>query len=119
MSIENSSFSVPGINRTGSLSPIQHPITSLFVDKIPPTPYTVRVSETNQAYTTQANNPGFEGQVCFYYDQENQQYPWMYVVVDINGTLTWSRVSFVSKIIDTNTGLPYDPLSQFYNPLSR
>lgn len=49
-------------------------------------------------------NPEREGQVLIYNAQNETT---MYVVVDINGTLTWKRCVALTGYIDSTTGKPF------------
>ena len=122
MAIDPSTFSVPGVSRVEPWGSYRLPIVIYIVDKIPPTAFTSQRSLTypyNLGYTTVSNNPLFEGQVCVYYDQANEDYPNMYIVIDIDGTLTWKIVDFSAGTIDPSTGKAWDPLASFYTPLAR
>jgi len=54
--------------------------------------------------TFTSQNPEREGQVLVYNAQNETT---MYVVVDINGTLTWKRCVALTGYIDSTTGKPF------------
>jgi hypothetical protein len=70
---------------------------------IPPSGGLVLDPDTNVlSFITQ--NPEREGQVLVYNAQNETT---MYVVVDINGTLTWKRCVALTGYIDSTTGKPF------------
>ncbi len=122
MAIDQSSLSVPGISRTEPFGSFVPPTTIYFVDKIPPLAFTSQRNLTypyDLGYTTVSNTPLFEGQACVYYDQANEDYLNLYVVVNISGTLAWKQVDFSAGAINSFTGKEWDPLASFYTPLAR
>jgi len=61
-----------------------------------------------------SNPPRFEGQVT-YFRPNGGAYANMYVVVNINGELTWKLATAVSVFRDTRTEQEYDPMrTDFY-----
>lgn len=122
MAINTSSFSTESVSRNEPLtSSVPPTIPVYFVDKIPPLAFTSQRRLTwpyDISYTTVPNDPLFAGQVCVYYDQANNSYPSMYIVVNINGTLKWKQV-MLAYAINSSTGQAWDPLASFYNPLAQ
>jgi hypothetical protein len=59
--------------------------------------------------------PSFVGQMIAYQDSANPNYVQLFIA---DSNLQWVKVNMTSFLIDVNTGKPYDPNAQFYNPLA-
>lgn len=71
-------------------------------------------------YTEFTQEPQREGQLVVFIERNSENIPVanLYVVVNIEGTLTWKRCTGVIRTLDPNTGEPFDPNVGFYSPLN-
>lgn len=71
-------------------------------------------------YTEITQQPERAGQMVSYINTNSAgvKTVTLYVVVNMNGTLTWKPVVNISGTIDSRTGKPFDPLLDFYSALA-
>ncbi len=81
---------------------------------------TMSAGAATNIYTETTQQPQREGQMVGYISANSSDVRTVnfYVVVNINGTLTWKPVVGISETIDPRTGKPFDPLLDFYSALA-
>ncbi len=82
----------------------------LYIQEVPVAPPESYLIGLNQTATQEPTRLGE-----FVYVRFNRTNVVMYVVVSIEGALTWKEVRSGVVFIDSDTGLPWDPNAGFYN----
>lgn len=72
--------------------------------------------DSNGDIIAEEQQPEVEGQMLFYKDGTSSVVQ-MYVVVLVDGDLTWKTVLPTSQIQNAANGQSWDPLAGFYDPL--
>lgn len=80
----------------------------LQVNNIPPSSYV----ENGQFIAQPAER---EGQIRLVYTNPRTREGTLYVVADVNGTLTWVPAATRTTYLDATTGKEYDPLAVYYH----
>lgn len=76
-----------------------------------------RVFVENGVATTQSQAAEREGQILMYFDRNTGESR-LYVVADVDGTLTWVPVNTTVSYRDSRTGRDWDPLLPLYSYLA-
>ncbi len=110
MTIQNSTIAA-GLTLTRSQA---ETVVVVLSDAVPPNGYVVVVDGQPEFYLQIAEK---EGQMAFVENSDLTGVD-MYVVVNVNSTLAWRKITRSGVITDPRSGKPKDPLFDFYSGLS-